>query len=61
MDPGLVLTDLGKAGAAHLGFPPEACLTVDASCGAMFKVFADSTKEKHGGKMVGFDGEIKGF
>ena len=61
MDPGVVLTDLGKAGAQYLGFPENACLPVDVSCDGMMGVFANSTKEKHGGKMVGYDGEIRGF
>lgn len=60
MDPGWVQTELGNAGASHLGIG-KAELTVEKSCDGMVKVFGESTKEKHGGKMVGWDSGIRGF
>ncbi|KAH7140868.1 hypothetical protein EDB81DRAFT_885572 [Dactylonectria macrodidyma] len=57
MAPGWVQTDLGNAGAIGLGFE-KAQIGVDESCDGMIKVFATSSKEKHGGKMVLYDGNI---
>lgn len=57
MSPGWVQTDLGNAGARGLGFD-EAYLGVDESCDGMIQVFDTSTKEKHGGRMVLYNGEI---
>ncbi|KAF2993295.1 hypothetical protein E8E14_001049 [Neopestalotiopsis sp. 37M] len=61
LDPGLVQTDLGLAGARHLGFPDEVCIPVDVSCDGMFKILAETSKEKHGGKMIGIEGDDKGY
>ncbi|KFA80352.1 hypothetical protein S40288_08440 [Stachybotrys chartarum IBT 40288] len=61
IDPGLVQTDLGLAGARHFGFADSACITVDVSCDGMVKVLGDSAKEKNGGRMIGYDGETRGF
>ncbi|KAH6842951.1 hypothetical protein B0I37DRAFT_383287 [Chaetomium sp. MPI-CAGE-AT-0009] len=57
MSPGWVQTELGNTGAQHFGMP-EADLTTDESCDAMMKVFSETTKEKHGGKLVQHDGSI---
>ncbi|KAH9885875.1 hypothetical protein F4778DRAFT_786925 [Xylariomycetidae sp. FL2044] len=46
MDPGLVQTDLGNAGAVHFGLP-HAPQTVDETCDPMIKVFSESSKQKH--------------
>ncbi|KAI2615380.1 hypothetical protein GGR54DRAFT_632248 [Hypoxylon sp. NC1633] len=57
MSPGWVQTELGNAGAVGLGLE-KAELTLDESCDGMMQVFSTSTKEKHGGKMVLYNGEI---
>ncbi|AEO70842.1 uncharacterized protein THITE_2147584 [Thermothielavioides terrestris NRRL 8126] len=57
MDPGWVQTDLGNAGAQYFGLP-QAYTTLDDSCDGMMRVFAETSKEKHGGKMAQFDGNI---
>ncbi|CAN9083303.1 unnamed protein product [Alternaria alternata] len=58
LDPGWVQTDMGNA-AAHLYNLKEADITTDASCDGMFKVLSASTKEKDGGKMIGWDGGVR--
>lgn len=58
--PGWVQTDLGNEGARGLGFE-KAMLGVDESCNGMMDVLTSSSKEKHGGKMVSYDGEILGW
>ncbi|CAN9258927.1 unnamed protein product [Alternaria alternata] len=58
LDPGWVQTDMGNA-AAHLYDLKEADITTDASCDGMFKVLSASTKEKDGGKMIGWDGGVR--
>ncbi|KAI1392402.1 NAD(P)-binding protein [Hypoxylon trugodes] len=55
--PGWVQTDLGDAGARGLGLK-EAPLGLDESCDGVMKMLADSTKEKHGGKLVWYDGQV---
>ncbi|KAJ7449396.1 hypothetical protein B0H11DRAFT_2202080 [Mycena galericulata] len=57
MIPGWVQTDMGNAGARYFGMK-EAQVTVDDSCDGMVQLYATSTKAKHGGKMVLYDGEI---
>ncbi|KAI1803915.1 NAD(P)-binding protein [Daldinia bambusicola] len=57
MGPGWVQTELGNAGARGLGID-QAPVGVDQSCDGMVQMLAVSTKEKHGGKMVSYDGEI---
>jgi norsolorinic acid ketoreductase len=58
LDPGWVQTDMGNA-AAHLYDLKEADITTDASCDGMFKVLSAATKEKDGGKMIGWDGGVR--
>ncbi|KAF6843893.1 aflatoxin biosynthesis ketoreductase nor-1 [Colletotrichum musicola] len=60
MGPGWVQTDLGNTGAHAFGFK-EAPVTLDDSCDGMMKVFGTSTKEKHGGRLVTYEGEISGW
>ncbi|KAF7950195.1 hypothetical protein EAE96_007486 [Botrytis aclada] len=62
MVPGWVATELGYEGAKGLGldddFIKQNFISSDVSCDGMMKVYADSSKEKHGGKMVIYDGSI---
>ncbi|CAJ2500126.1 Uu.00g029790.m01.CDS01 [Anthostomella pinea] len=62
MCPGWVTTELGAVGARGLGFSEEAIakmlIGVDESCEGMMKVLADTSKEKHGGKMVAYNGDV---
>ncbi|KAI8932191.1 hypothetical protein NX059_011071 [Plenodomus lindquistii] len=60
LDPGWVQTDLGNAGAHYFG-APHAELTIDASCDGMIKVLSETSKEKHGGKMIGWQGDVRGY
>lgn len=60
LGPGWVQTDLGNEGARGLGFE-KATLGVDESCDGMMLVLTSSNKEKHGGKMVSYEGEILGW
>ncbi|KAH8679209.1 hypothetical protein BGZ61DRAFT_359211 [Ilyonectria robusta] len=60
LGPGWVQTDLGNEGARGLGFE-KAALGVDESCDGMMQVLTSSSKEKHGGKMVSYEGEILGW
>ncbi len=60
--PGWVKTDLGLTGAKGLGLDEAAIekslIGLDDSCDGMVKVIATSTKEKHGGKLVAYNGDI---
>ncbi|KAF9878108.1 aflatoxin biosynthesis ketoreductase nor-1 [Colletotrichum karsti] len=58
--PGWVQTDLGNTGAQYFGLE-KASVTVDESCDGMMKLLATTTKEKHGGKMVSYEGNIEGY
>lgn len=58
MDPGWVQTDLGNAGAHNFG-APHAELTIEESCNGMIKVFGETSKAKHGRKMIGWEGDVK--
>ncbi|KAL1799539.1 hypothetical protein ACET3X_003576 [Alternaria dauci] len=60
LDPGWAQTDMGN-GAAHLYGLEQAEITVDTSCDGMIKVISESTKEKDGGKMIGWDGGVRGW
>ncbi|KAI8255738.1 putative beta-1,3-N-acetylgalactosaminyltransferase 2 [Colletotrichum sp. SAR 10_98] len=60
LSPGWVQTDLGNAGARYFGLK-EASIGVDESCDGMMEVLANTTKEKHGGKMVFYNGETSGY
>ncbi|KAK8023689.1 NAD(P)-binding protein [Apiospora rasikravindrae] len=55
--PGWVQTELGDRGARELGLE-KAFITVKESCDGMINVLADTTKEKHGGKMLAWNGDI---
>lgn len=57
LNPGWVQTDLGNAGARHFGLQ-EAETTVEESCDGMVEVLGQVTKERHGGKMVSWRGEV---
>ncbi|THV45522.1 hypothetical protein BGAL_0479g00080 [Botrytis galanthina] len=65
MAPGWVATDLGYEGAQSLGFDDDFInqnlISTNVSCDGMMKVYADSSKERHGGKMVMYDGSIGGW
>ncbi|KAF7891321.1 uncharacterized protein EAF02_001646 [Botrytis sinoallii] len=62
MMPGWVATELGYEGAKGLGFDDElinkSLISTNLSCDGMMKVYADSSKERHGGKMVLYDGSV---
>lgn len=60
MSPGWVQTDLGNAGARAFGVG-EAPVGIEESCDGMMNVFGTSSKEKHGGKLVLYTGEISGW
>ncbi|KAI0172503.1 hypothetical protein GGR52DRAFT_590972 [Hypoxylon sp. FL1284] len=55
--PGFVQTDLGNAGAAEFGVS-TAEITVDESCDGMVRALATTSKEKHGGRMLEYTGEV---
>ncbi|KAI0382102.1 hypothetical protein F5Y04DRAFT_58128 [Hypomontagnella monticulosa] len=59
--PGWVHTELGDAGALSFGVDEETkaklMIGVDQSCDGMMQVLADTTKEKHGGKLIMWNGE----
>ena len=57
LGPGWVQTELGNTGAVGLGFE-KAEITVEESCGGMMRALAESSKAKHGGKMVLYTGEV---
>ncbi|KAJ7448665.1 hypothetical protein B0H11DRAFT_2333095 [Mycena galericulata] len=60
MMPGFVQTDMGNAGARHFGLE-KAKVTLEDSCDGMVQVYATCTKAKHGGKLVVYDGDIRGW
>ncbi|KAH6603989.1 aflatoxin biosynthesis ketoreductase nor-1 [Trichoderma cornu-damae] len=57
LDPGFVQTDMGNKAARGFGLG-EAPTTVEDSVGGMFNVVTTATKEKYGGKVVLYTGEI---
>lgn len=57
MNPGWVQTDLGQAGAIGLGLD-SAPLTVEESCEGMMKRLGETSRERHGGKLVGYEGSV---
>ncbi|EME78050.1 uncharacterized protein MYCFIDRAFT_57497 [Pseudocercospora fijiensis CIRAD86] len=57
MEPGFVQTDMGNKGAKAIGFGDMAPLPVEDSVSGMKKVIDAATKESHGGKLWGWDGE----
>lgn len=60
MDPGWVQTELGQAGAKGLGFE-SAPTTVEDSCRGMLERLGESRREKHGGRLVRWDGDVEGW
>lgn len=57
LNPGWVQTDMGDRGARNLGLE-KAYITVKESCDGMMSILGESTKEKHGGKMIAWNGDI---
>ncbi|OTB08762.1 hypothetical protein M426DRAFT_161258 [Hypoxylon sp. CI-4A] len=61
LSPGWVRTELGTGGAISFNVDEETqakyMIGVDESCDGMIKVLAETTKAKHGGKMVLYNGE----
>ncbi|RWA09456.1 hypothetical protein EKO27_g5627 [Xylaria grammica] len=58
IDPGLCATEMGTGVARKFGFSEETLLSVDESMGGLFEVLRTTTKEKHGGKTVQYNGEV---
>ena len=58
LDPGFVQTDLGNEGARAFGMK-QAPTTVDESVGGMYQVLTTATKNKYGGKVVLYTGEVQ--
>ena len=57
LDPGFVQTDMGNTGAQLLGMK-EAPTTLEESVGGMYKLISTATKEKYGGRVVLYTGEV---
>jgi hypothetical protein len=55
--PGWLQTDMGNAGARAFGYE-EAPMTIEESVGAMVPLIEKSTKESHGGRLWGQEGEL---
>ncbi len=59
--PGWVHTDMGDSGAKAFNVDDKTIsqlmISVDTSCDGMMKVLSDTSKGKHGGKLVLFDGK----
>ncbi|KAI1445149.1 NAD(P)-binding protein [Annulohypoxylon stygium] len=60
LGPGWVQTELGNNGARGLGLE-KATVGVDESVDGMMKMLAETSKGKHGGKMVSYDGDVSDF
>jgi hypothetical protein len=60
LDPGFVQTDMGNEGARTFGME-QAPTTVGESVGGMFQVLTTATKEKYGGKVVLYTGEVQAW
>ncbi|KAI1770969.1 hypothetical protein F4818DRAFT_430736 [Hypoxylon cercidicola] len=60
IDPGWVQTDMGNT-AAHGWGMESAPDTVDKSCDGMVQLLKTATKEKYGGKVVLYDGEVQAW
>lgn len=65
LGPGWVHTDLGDAGAENLGVTREMreamMIGLEESCDGMMRVLGETSKEKHGGKLVIYSGEVGDF
>ncbi|KAI1097464.1 NAD(P)-binding protein [Jackrogersella minutella] len=57
LEPGWAQTELGDGGARGLGLE-QAPVTVEASLDGVMSMLAATTKEKHGGKMVWYNGDV---
>ncbi|KAI9147045.1 Norsolorinic acid ketoreductase nor1 [Paramyrothecium foliicola] len=57
LDPGWVQTDMGNTAAQGWGVA-IAPVTIEESCDGAVRVITEATKEKYGGKMVLYTGEI---
>jgi norsolorinic acid ketoreductase len=57
MIPGLVVTDIGNAGADRYGIH-HLLESVDSSCDGMIKIIGETSREKHSGKPVRTDGTV---
>ncbi|GAW23122.1 hypothetical protein ANO14919_126720 [Xylariales sp. No.14919] len=60
LDPGWVQTDMGNS-AAHTWGIESAPDTLDGSCDGMLKVLTTGTKEKYGGRVVLYNGEVQAW
>lgn len=60
LDPGWVQTDMGNAAANHFGIA-AAPTTEEESVNGLFNVLTTATKEKYGGKVVLYTGEVQVF
>ncbi|KAI1326925.1 hypothetical protein F5Y16DRAFT_399848 [Xylariaceae sp. FL0255] len=60
LDPGFVQTDGGNSAAQTFGMQ-EAPLGVDKSVDGLFNVVTEATKEKYGGKLVLYTGEVETY
>ncbi len=60
LDPGFVQTEIGNRAAQIFGMdaPP---ITVEDSVNGVFQVLTTATKEKFGGKVVLFNGEVQSY
>ncbi|KAM0255925.1 hypothetical protein ACHAQJ_005326 [Trichoderma viride] len=58
LEPGFVQTDMGNTAAEFFGIG-EAPTTIEESVGGLFKVIKTATKEKYGGKVVLYTGEVQ--
>jgi len=58
LDPGWVQTEMGNEGARTFGMQ-EAPTTVDEAVNGLYNVLTTATKEKYGGKVVLFTGEVQ--
>ena len=59
LDPAFTQTDMGNLGARKLGLGEEAPLAVDECCDGLYRVLTTGTKEKFGGKVVLYTGEVQ--
>lgn len=60
LDTGFVQTDMDNTAARTFGMD-KASLTTDESVDGMFQVLTMATKEKYGGKVVLYTGEIQAW
>lgn len=60
LDPGWVQTEMGNEGARTFGVE-KAPVTVEDSVNGMYEVLTTATKEKWGGKVVLYTGEVQIF